>query len=119
MINTDRVVPIESVDLLSMIGIIMALDNTSVTKASATTTGVFSLTSGSGNFLAAEPVKSLNFASAVTSAVVYFIPAFDYEGFSVNGSAVTTSGTAVDADSRSLYTATLSGGAVTIAKVGF
>ena len=53
--------------------------------------------------------------------VVYFIPAYDFEGFKVQGTAVTPAGgsVAVDADSVTLYTATLADGAVTIAKVGF
>jgi hypothetical protein len=51
--------------------------------------------------------------------VVYFIADYDYEGFAVNGTKVTTSGATVDPDGVTLYTATLATGAVTIAKVGF
>lgn len=119
MINTNRIVPIEVYDLLSMIGLVMKLNGTSVEAVSAVDPAIFDVQSGSGNLLANEPVKSLNFGEAVTSAVVYFIPAYDYEGFSVNGVKVDTEGADVEADGRTLYTATLATGTVTIAKVGF
>lgn len=120
MINADRIVPVTQVDLLTLYGNIMKLAGTSVTAAEAVEAGVFELTgSGSiGNMIANEPVKSCDFKSGVTAAVLYFIPAYDFEGFKVAGTAVTPSGTMV-ADGRTLYTATLSTGAVTVAKVGF
>ncbi len=119
MINDKRIVPITKTDLLTMIGTTMVLAGTSVSKISAGAPGEFNPTSGSGNMLADEPLKKLNFGSSVTSAVVYFIPDYNYEGFEINGSAVTTSGATVDADGCTLYSATLATGAITIAKVGF
>lgn len=119
MINNNRIVPIEVIDLLSMIGLVMKLQGTSVSAISAVNPAEFELTSGSGNLLANEPVKTLDFGEGVSSATVYFIPAYNYEGFSVQGTKVTPSGAEVEADGRTLYTATLSGGAVAIAKVGF
>ncbi len=119
MINADRIVPVQKTDLLTLYGNIMKLAGTTVSKVSATTPGEFALTSGSGNLLADEPVKTLDFGSSVTSAVVYFIPTYDYAGFSIAGTAVETAGADVDADGATLYTATLSSGTVTIAKVGF
>ena len=51
---------------------------------------------------------------------LYFIADYEYDGFYIAGNKVATSGTAVNADGKTLYTATLSGGnAVTVAKVGF
>ena len=119
MINSNRIVPIEVYDLLSMIGLVMKLQGTTVSAVSAVNPAEFKLTTGSGNLLADEPVKSLDFGEGVSSAVVYFIPAYDYEGFSVQGTKVETAGAEVEADGRTLYTATLSTGTVTIAKVGF
>lgn len=119
MINTDRIVPVVSTDLLTLYGTIMKLAGTSVSAVQASSVGVFNLTSGSGNLLCAEPLKSLDFGSSVTSATVYFVASYDYEGFSISGSAATPSGAEVSADGCTLYTATLSGGAITIAKVGF
>ena len=118
MINEKRIVPVTNTDLLTLYGLILKVGGTTISTVSAGDTGVFSMTSGSGNKLADEPVKSFDFGSSVTSAVIYFVAAYDYEGFSVAGTAVTTSGTEVAPDGTTLYTATLSSGAVTIAKVG-
>ena len=117
MINTNRIVPIQKIDFLSMIGIILTLDSVSYTVAASDVDGNFTLTGTGdvGNVIANQPVQSLNFASGVTAAVVYFVADYDYSGFSVAGSAVTTSGATVNADGISLYKATLSSGAVTIA----
>lgn len=119
MINDKRIVPVTKVDLLTLYGNIMKLAGTTVGDVQASQPGVFVVSSGSGNKIAAEPVKSFDFASGVSSMTVYFIPAFDYEGFKVQGTKVTTAGVDVVADGATLYTATLSSGDVTIAKVGF
>lgn len=121
MINTERIVPVTASDLISIYGTMMKLAGTSVTAIQASDPGVFAMTSGSGNVLAAEPVKSFNFGSSVSSAVAYFVPAYDYDGFQINGTKVTPAAgsVTVDPDGRTLYTATLATGAVTIAKVGF
>lgn len=121
MINANRIVPVTASDLISIYGTMMKLAGTSVTAIQASDPGVFAMTSGSGNVLAAEPVKSFNFGSSVSSAVAYFVPAYDYDGFQINGTKVTPAegSTSVDPDGRTLYTATLATGAVTIAKVGF
>lgn len=119
MINTDRIVPVTRTDLLTLYGNIMKLAGTSVAAVTASEPGVFAVSTGSGNVIASEPVKSFDFASGVSSMTLYFIPAFNYEGFKVQGTKVTTSGADVVADGSTLYTATLATGAVTIAKVGF
>ena len=120
MINNDRIVPITKTDLITMYGNMLVIAGTSVTKVDANdASGVFEITTGSGNLIASEPVNSCDFGEAVTAAVLYFVPGYDYTGFSIAGAAVETSGATVDADGVSLYTATLADGAVTIAKVGF
>lgn len=119
MINSNRVVSVTRTDLLSLYATMLVADGvSSIAKVSAADPGVFVVSTGSGNKIADEPVKSFDFASGVSSMTLYFVPAFDFEGFKVAGVAVTTSGADVDADSATLYTATLSGGAVTIAKIG-
>lgn len=119
MINRDRIVPVMRSDLLTLLGTMMKLAGTIVTAVEAADVATFNMTSGSGNVIANEPVKTFNFASAVTAAVVYFIPDYDYQGFSINGTAVTAAGVEVVPDGCTLYKATLASGAVTIAKVGF
>lgn len=122
MINNERIVPVTKIDLLTLYGNIMKLAGTSVSAINANgADGVFEIESGSGNLLASEPLKSCDFGESVSAAVVYFIPAYDYVGFSIEGTAVTPAAGSVDvdADGVTLYTATLATGAVTIAKVGF
>lgn len=124
MINSNRIVSVTNTDLVTLYGTILTLalaaDSQSIAKIDAATSdGQFAMTSGSGNLIASEPVKTFDFGESVSSAVVYFVAAFDYEGFSVAGTAVTTAGVDVAADGKTLYSATLSTGTVTIAKVGF
>lgn len=123
MINSKRIVPTAATSLLDIYaviikGLVTAASGT-VTKLSATDPGNFTIASASGNYFADEPVKSLEI-TAGTSAVIYFVPALDFKGFTIAGSPVTTSGADVDPDGATLYTATLSGGnAIAIAKKGF
>lgn len=120
MINTDRIVPVMATDLLTLLSEVFAIANVSVTPLQAKK-GIAEFevtTSESGAQLCAEPLKTLNFATGVTSATVYFIPALDYEGFSIQGTAVSTAGADVVKDGSSLYSATLATGVVTIAKIG-
>lgn len=121
MINNDRIVPITAVDLITMYGLILKLAaSTAPTALTADDTeGDFTVSTNSATVLCSEPVKSLNFGSAVTAGTVYFVPAYDYSGFSLNGTAATTAGATVDPDGRTLYSATLSSGTITVAKVGF
>ncbi len=122
MINKDRIVPIQKMDLLTMVGTVLGLIGTSYSVlASSTVEGDFSVTGtgAAGNKLANQPVKSLDFASGVTSGTVYFVPAYDYAGITVAGAAATIAdGSAtVNPDGVTLYTAALSSGSVTITAV--
>lgn len=119
MINKDRIVPITVVDLLTMYGNIMTLAGTSVTAISATDTGVFEAEDATGTMLADEPVKRFDFGGTPSSATVYFIPTYNFEGFTIGGEKVEAAGDTVEADGRTLYTAVPSSGTVTFTKVGF
>lgn len=120
MINNDRIVQVTATDLLSLYALILKVAGTTLTVANAANPGEFEVAEApqSGSLIASEPVKALDFGADVSAATVYFVPSYDYEGFKVNGTAVTTSGAEVKADGRSLYLATLSGGAVSIAAQG-
>ena len=120
MINNDRIVPIQSMDFLSMIGTILAINGTSYTVVASTyVQGTFEITGTGdvGNVLANQPVQTMDFASGVTAGVVYFVPDYNFSGISINGTAVDLSAVTIDADGISLYTATLATGAVTVAKI--
>lgn len=119
MINKDRIIPVQKMDLLSLIGTILTLIGTSFTVLKAATIdGAFSLTAA-GTVLCDQPVKSFDFASGVSSGTVYFVPDYHYEGFTVAGAAATiASGSAkVNADACNLYKAVLASGSVTITAV--
>lgn len=119
MINTDRVVPIQAVDLISMYGLILQQVNTTLAKVTSDTVdGIFTITEATTPLIADEPVQSVNFASGVTAATLFFVPAYSYTGFMINNAEVTPTGT-VNADGKTLYKAVLADGAVTITQVGF
>lgn len=119
MINSDRIVPVTAIDLISLYGLILKAASVTLTAVNAKTVdGQFEVTSAANALIASEPVKSLDIASGITSATIYFVPAYDFKGFTVNSAAATTSGT-VTADGKTLYTATLATGTITFAKVGF
>lgn len=113
----ERIIPIECLDVIKAYGYMMTLAGTSYTKVDAVDVATFEVESGSGNLLAGEPVKKFDFGASVTSAVVYFVPAYDYDGFYAAGTKVAATGAEVDPDGVSLYTATISGTAVAIAKL--
>ena len=119
MINTNQVVPIQKIDRISAIGEAMKLAGTSFTVLGAADVEgnfVVSGTGDAGNVLANQSVQTIDFASGVTAAVVYFIAGTGFAGFTINGAAVTPTGT-VKADGVTLYTATLGSGAVTVAAI--
>lgn len=124
MINKDRIVPVQATDLLSLYGLILKMDSNNATLAkldALDVDGNFKVTSGSAPLLCSQPVESIDIdvtASSVSSATIYFVPAYDYKGFTIDGSAVTPTGS-VDADGVTLYKAALSSGAITITKIGF
>lgn len=115
MINTNRIVPIEKVDYLTLISQVLDIAQVSVTKLSGN--GVYEQDTNSATVICDEPVKSLNFGSSVTAATVYFVPGYDFAGFTKTGATLTVTGT-VDTQGVQLYKATLSTNALTIAKVG-
>lgn len=122
MINNDRIVPVMKIDFLSLIGTVMKLASISYNVLAATDTeGDFSVTgSGSaGTFLANQPVKTLNFPTAVTGATVYFVPALDYEEMQINGVTEELADGSDDivADGITLYKAVLSSGDITVTAV--
>lgn len=114
MVNNDRIVPIQKIDLLSMIGTILGLNGTSFSVIAANNVeGDFS--AGTGNSLANQPVRSLDFTGS--SGTVYFVAAYDYQGVTKSGAAVTMAGATVNSDGVTLYKAVLASNTVTITAV--
>lgn len=124
MINTDRIVPVTATDLVSLYGTILTMSssNSGLTALDAEdTAGNFQITDGTNPLIASEPVVSCDIdatASSVSAATLYFVPSYDYKGFSIDGTKVVPTGS-VEPDGRTLYKAVLATGAITITKVGF
>lgn len=125
MINKDRIVPVVATDLITLYALILKQDttnNSTLAKlASKSVDGDFQITSGSAPLLADQPVKTCDIdatASSVSACTLYFVPALDFVGFSIDGTAVTVTGD-VDADGATLYKAVLATGAITVTKCGF
>ena len=124
MINTDRIVPVTAVDLISLYGLILAQasGNSGLAALASDAAGEFQVKTNNALVIANEPVKVCDIdatASSVSACNIYFVPAYDYEGFSIDGTKVATAGADVDADGRTLYKAALSSSTITISKVGF
>ena len=123
MINNDRIVPVMATDLISLYGLILkqASGNSTLAKLASDGIGTFQVKSGSAPLIADEPVKTLDIdatASSVSAATIFFVPAFDYAGFTIDGEKVTPTGDVV-ADGKSLYKAVLATGVITITKESF
>lgn len=119
MVNNDRIVPITNIDFLSMIGTVLTLNGTNFTVAQAQTVeGDFTISpaEGQSNFLVNQPVKTINVATS-EATTIYFVAAYGYAGFSINGTAVTTTGDTVQPDGITLYKALSVGDAVKITAV--
>lgn len=121
MINSNRIVPVQATDLITLYGLILKQDTTNNSSLAAVQAkdeeGNFAITTASTPLLCAEPAKTIDLAAAVTSATVYFVPAYDYAGFTLAGVKTTPTGS-VTADGNTLYKAVLADSAVTITKCG-
>ena len=122
MINTNRIIPVTAQDLISLYSTILlqASGNSSLAKLAPVNMGEFVVEDNNAVVLATEPVKTVDIdatASSVSACTVFFVPAYDYVGFSIDGTAATPTGD-VEADGRTLYKAALSSGTITITKVG-
>ena len=122
MINKDRIVPIEKIDFLSMIGTVMNLMGASNFHVDATDAEGNLTVTGSGDVgtvLANQPLVSANFPAGVTAGVLYFVPDYKFSGFKVAGVAVepTDGSDTPDYKGVALYSATISSGDVTVAAV--
>lgn len=80
MINNDRIVPVQKIDLLTLYGTIMTLAGTEYTVLPAMDIEGDFVVAEAGTYLANQPVKSLEFGEEVESGTVYFVPAYDYAG---------------------------------------
>lgn len=123
MINNNRIVPVTKIDLITLYGVILFQnsDNSSMTKLAASDVEGDYAISSTGVKLCDQPLKTAVFGSSITSGTIYFVPAFDYAGFTKTGATLTVTNPTggVIADGHTLYKAVLSTNALTITQVGF
>lgn len=125
MINADRMVPVTNIDLISLYGLILLQAGKTIETLDAVNpSGDFELTAepaASTYVLATEPVATFDFAAGVDTAMVYFVPGYDFSGFTADGSAAAIASGSEDVvnDPSSLYLCTWDSGEVTIEKVGY
>lgn len=122
MVNNDRIVPIQRIDLLSLYGTIFKLANaggdaTMAVLPAADEEGNF-VVFGNGLYLANQPVKNLDFGLA-TAATVLFVADYGFEGFKVGGTVEepAVGSDPVIPDAASLFVAVLSSGDVTVSQI--
>ena len=115
MINANRIVPVMKTDLISLYSVILmqASGNSSLAKLEADNVeGDFQIKTNSAVLIADQPVRSIDFdatASSVSAGTVYFVAAYDYEGFTIDGVAEEPADGSVDVepDDSTLYKAVL------------
>lgn len=123
MVNMNRIVPVKATDLISLYGIILNQAHSDTINAllESTDIGTFSLASATAsNYLANEPVVTCDVGADVTTSI-YFVPAYNFEGFTRQGVkfTVANNGVTIDKDGSTLYKASLSGSTCTYTKAGF
>lgn len=119
MINKDRIIPVQKIDLLSLYGTVFAAIGIEVEVVeSPDVEGNFVLAEAVGGegklAICNQPVKTFDFGE-VEAATVLFVAGYDYEGFKVGGTAVETD--EIKKDGVTLYKAVLATGDVTVTAV--
>ena len=119
MVNDSRIVPVQRIDYLSLLGTVLnysalAAGGDAITVlAAGDVEGTFVLdTEGdAGTVLCNQPVKTLAIDSDTTAATVIFVAAYDFGGITLAGAEVEAT---VKADGITTYAAVLADGAVTV-----
>lgn len=119
MINTQRIVPVQKSDLLTLYATMLSISGGSAIDIleADNAIGAFTISDDNASGLCNQPVKSVNFASGVSAATLFFVADPGYTGFAINGTATATTGDDVVGDAVSLFEAELSSGTITITRV--
>lgn len=126
MINSNRVVPVQATDLISLYSVILmqASGNSSLAKLVSTdVAGDYQIKTNNAVLIADQPVVSCDFdatTSSVSAGTLYFMADPAFAGFTIDGVAEEPADGSVDvvADGG-LYKAVLASGDITITRVGF
>ena len=118
MINKNRIIPIQKTDYLSLIttivnlvaGLLQQAITYDIIAGNPDGSFVIDEAPATGLAILSEPVKRIDFASGVPTAMdgmlFTFVPAEDFEGFYEDGTKLVLGGGDVLADGVSLYVAT-------------
>lgn len=118
MINNERVVSVTTTDLISLYSVILAAAGTTVDAFQPTDIGIFG--TPVGTMIATEPVVKVTDSAMNADWTLYFVPAYNFDGFYGENGKLTPEGADIVADGRSLYKAEYEiGETVTISKIGF
>ena len=118
MVNSNRIVPNTAIDLLTNYSVILNASGKELVKVSADSPGEFKIGELlAGNLFFDEPVKSVSFAADTANVTMYFVAAYDFEGFKEGDSDIAVEGN-IDPDGRTLYKAVISNGTAQITAVG-
>ena len=121
MINSNEIVPITKIDLLSLYYLILsgqsANEDMEAIYGENGIGGKFTVSVANALCFCAAPVESIEFASGATGAKVYFVPDYNYSGITVDGVQVETTGADINANGADLYLAEIGSGTMTIYQV--
>ena len=126
MINSNRIVPVNKTDLISLYSVILmqASGNSGLVKlVSNDIAGDYQIKTNNAVAIADQPVVSCDIdatVSSVSACTLFFMADPGFTGFTIDGVAEEPADGSVDvvADG-SLYKAVLASGDITITKVGF
>ena len=118
MINNNRIVPVQRIDLLSLYVTMLKMAGHDFDLLSAATIdGQFEIPSdASGALFANQPVKSVELGTA-KSLAMYFVADYSFSGFTADGVAVPVTGDDIVPDACTLYYAASDVGGITITNV--
>lgn len=116
MVNNNRIVPVQKIDLLSLYATVYNMTHETPINIleSETVDGQFDVTEA-GTYIANQPVKTMSLP-AEGGALVFFVTDYDFDGFYVNDAKVEVSA-GIKNDATTLYVAQSANGAVTITAV--
>ena len=114
MINKDRIVPVMKADLISLYYLMVkALNPGSTINIARSSTVEGDFTVASGMVVCDQPAKTIDVADGASA---YFVPALDFEGFTVSGTATEYTGT-IDPNGADLYFVVNEHGALTVTMI--
>lgn len=113
MINNDRIVPVQKIDLLSLYATIIAIadEEQPLIIESEDVAGTFGADSDNNSMssICNQPVKTLDIMDEMTGGSIYFVAAHDFEWVKYNDEVVVEPSNVIT-DAATLYKIVITGG---------